>query len=206
MNPEDLKNIWSQQTGPADGTVTVNAELIWRLASESARFKRTIFWRDVREWAATIVIAVTFLYAAFANRDHVDWPMIAAALFACVPMSYVAFRHPKRRAPESNTRLIDHLREAIAEVQLQRDLLRSVARWYLSPLALSCAIVLVDVVLKAPLPARARLFLIAPIAIQAVVMAAIFYAVWKLNQFAVRKHLEPRLQQLKQTLAEMEKE
>jgi hypothetical protein len=205
MNPDELKSIWAQQPGSSIGIVRLTPEIIWRLASESARFKRTIFWRDVREWLATIFVAGVFLYAAFGIRDRIDWPMVAAAIIACLPMTYVAFRRPKNLVPETNPALADHLRDAIANVQRQIELLRSISRWYLAPLAVSAAIVLIDVFFKAP-TSRAKIFVIIPVLLEAGVIAAAFYAVWKMNDYAARKHLEPRLRELKQTLADVEKD
>jgi hypothetical protein len=206
MNPDELKGIWAQQPASSAGVVRLTPEIIWRLASESARFKRTIFWRDVREWLATIFVAGVFLYSAFGTRDRIDWPMVAAAIIACLPMTYVAVRRPKNLVPENNAALAEHLRNAIAYVQEQLELLRSVCRWYLGPLAVSAAIVLIDVFFKAPVPAHGRMFLTIPFLLGAGVFAAVFYAVWKINDYAARKHLEPRLRELKQTLADIEKD
>lgn len=206
MNPDELKNIWEQQPLSSSEVVRLTPEVIWRLASETARFKRTIFWRDVREWLATIFIAGVFLYSAFGVYDRIDWSMVAAAMIACVPMTYVAFRRPKSLVPEINASLADHLRNAIANVQRQLELLRSVSRWYLAPLAFSAAIVLVDLFFKVPVPSRGRIFLIIPFLLGAAVFAAVFYGSWKINHYAARKHLEPRLRELKQTLADVERD
>ena len=202
MNPEELKNIWSQQPATSAAVVRLTPEVIWRLAGESMRFKRTIFWRDVREWLATILLAGGFLYIAFRD-DHIHWPMIAAAVIVCLPMTYVALRRPKRPIPETAAQLGDHLRASIAEVRYQLELLRSVARWYLAPIAVSGAIFLLDGFFTAPAPSGKRFLLIPPFLFGAFVIAAVFYAVWKLNQFTARKHLEPRLRQLEETLAEL---
>ena len=199
MNPDELKNIWSQQTVPALGVVRLTPEIIWRLASENARFKRTIFWRDVREWFATIFVAGVFLYTAF-TPGRIHWPMIAAAIIACVPMTYVTLRKKKQPTREA-ANLVDHLRDSIAQVEYQVELLRSVARWYLAPLTVSGAIFLLDGLLTAPVPAAARKLMFVPFFLGILVIGGVFYVVWKLNLYAVRKHLEPRLRELQETLA-----
>lgn len=202
MNPDEMKSIWAEQPASSHGLVRQTPEMIWRLASESARFQRTIFWRDAREWAATILIAGAFLYTAFAPQ-HIHWPMIAAAIVACIPMSYVALRAKKHAArPAEN--VAGHLRDSIAQVQNQIELLRSVARWYLAPLAVSGLIFLLDGLFTAPITSGARKLMIIPFFLGVIVIAIVFYIVWKLNDHAARKHLEPRLRELAQTLAEVE--
>jgi hypothetical protein len=200
MNPDELRTLWSQQPGTAS-VVRLTPEAIWRLASESTRFKRTIFWRDAREWAATILVAGGFLYMALIP-EHIHWLMIVAAIIACLPMSYVALRGRKRRATQAAS-LTDHLRDSIAQVEEQIVLLRSVARWYLAPLALSAALFLVDGWMNAPVPHGERKLLLIPFVLGIAIVAAVFYGVWWINQRAARQHLEPRLRQLKETLAEL---
>jgi hypothetical protein len=205
MNSEELKKIWSQQPSAA-GVVKPTPEFIWRLADESTRFKRTIFWRDVREWLVTIFFAGYFLYLAFKIDSHVHWPLIVSAIILCVPMTYVALRKPKRPFPEASATLADYLRNSIADVQHQLGLLRSVARWYLGPIALSGTIFLADVTFSLSPPSGGQLSSVGRFLIAASIGAAVFYVVWKINQYAARKHLEPLLQRLRQTLAEIENE
>ena len=112
MNPDELKNIWAQQPTSSVGVVRLTPEIVWHLASENARFKRTIFWRDVREWVATVFVAGVLFYIGCLD-NHIHWPMILAAIIACVPMTYVALCYRKRRAPDPNAVLTDHLRNSI---------------------------------------------------------------------------------------------
>ncbi|MDQ6808779.1 MAG: hypothetical protein M3Z64_05060 [Verrucomicrobiota bacterium] len=204
MTPDELKQLWSQaDTKVARSAVT--PELICRLAKESARFDRKIFWRDAREWVATIfVVGMLLRFALIAPRIH--WPLIAAALIACVPMVYVTLGRRKRTRPNAAAPLREHLCESIAEVQHQFDLLTSVARWYLGPLGVSAAILLFDRFFSLPrsAPPPVRHFLAGVFVIGALFTAAVFYAVWKMNQVAARKRLAPRLRRLRETLAALD--
>lgn len=199
MEPEELKNIWSQHNAVSARIIRLTPGFVWRLADQNARFKRNIFWRDVREWLATIFIAVVFLYAAFLY-DRVHWLMVAAAMIACLPITYVAWRRPKRPAPTAAATLTDHLRDSIANVQHELDLVRSLVWWYLGPLALSGAIVLLDVLLTAPV--RPDVFIL--LLIWVLITSAVFFAEWKMKQRAARKHLEPRLRELEEALVDLE--
>jgi L-asparagine transporter-like permease len=204
MNPEELKNIWSQQNAPSAGTVRLTPEHVWQLADQNARFKRKIFWQDVHGWLGTIFIAVIFLYAAFLY-DRVHWLMVAAAIIACLPMTYVAWRRLKRPAPTTTATLTDHLRDSIVSVQHELDLLRSLVWWYIGPFALSGAIALVDVWLTARVRPERRVLFFSLLLIWVLVTATFFFWDWKMKQRAARKHLEPRLRQLEEALAELER-
>ncbi|HEV2095729.1 MAG TPA: hypothetical protein VGQ82_04435, partial [Chthoniobacterales bacterium] len=120
----------------------------------------------------------------------------------CLPMSYVAFLRRKRPPLKSSRSLTDHLRESIASVQHQIGLLGSVLWWYLAPLALSWMLVFVDRVRSARLLAGA--YSGPELLFSAAFAVAIFVGVWKLNERAVRKDLEPRLRELEKTLTELE--
>ena len=172
------------------------AESVWRLAKKSGRFESTIFWRDVRECAATALVAGIFLFYAF-SRTTIHWLPVVAAILACLPMTYVAVFSRKRPTAEISHNLTDHLRDSIASVRHQIGLLRSVL-WYLAPLALSVMLVQVDAAISGRVHFDGRLLL------SSIVAVIVFFGVWKLNQRAVRTDLEPRLHELEKTLAELE--
>ncbi len=203
MHADELKELWSKQPPPSAGEARVSPALVWRLASESSRFERTIFWRDLREWLATILLAGAFLYTGCAHK-HIHWPIVGAAIIVFLPMTYVAIRNRKRPKPEASANLTSHLRDSIAELRLQVELLRSVGRWYLAPIALSGLLVGADVFFTTPVPIGMRGRLLIPLLFGAVVTSAVFYGVWKLNQSAARNRLEPRLRQLEEILTELE--
>ena len=195
MTDEDLKNIWAQQRA-SERSVPVAPEDVWRLAGESERFESTIFWRDVREWAATVVVAGVLLFYVF-RQPTIHWLPIGAAILACLPMTYVAIIRQKRPAAEPSRSLTDHLRESIASVRHQVRLLRSVLWWYLAPLALSLLLIQIDATRTGRVHFDGKLLL------SSVVTVGVFFGIWKLNQRAVRIDLEPRLRALEKTLAEL---
>ena len=196
MTNEELKNIWAQQAGP-EKPVMISPEAIWQLAKASERFERIIFWRDTREWLATAVVAVGFVFYAFCFRT-VHWLPILAATTACLPMAYVAFLRAGRSAPLSSATVRDHLRLSITSVRQQIALLRSILWWYLGPIALSLILITVDLLQSA------RLRIGPGFLLQAAIGGAVFFGVWGLNQRAVRTDLEPRLRELEGTLGELD--
>lgn len=188
MTNEELKQLWGKQT---DGVTPVSPAAIWALAQASERFERTIFWRDAREWAATILVAGFFLYVALFHGT-IHWLVLAAALISFWPTTYVALLRRKRAAPEMADNLIGCLHGSIASVRHQIGLLRSVHRWYLGPIALSILLVFVDLRQWERGPVRTAAFFGMGI--------ALFAGIWMLNRHAVRKDLEPRLRELERVL------
>ncbi|MEO8439896.1 MAG: hypothetical protein ABI540_06695 [Spartobacteria bacterium] len=192
MTNDELKDIWARQS---EGGVILTPEKVWRLARASERFERTIFWRDAREWIATLVVE-GFLFAFILSQATVHWLLVGAAILVCLPTTYATLLRRKRPDPNSYRSLTDHLRESIARVQHQIGLLGSVHWWYLAPLALSMLLVFVDRRQWERGLAHTLFF---------VGFGIILYAgIWKLNQHAVRTELVPRLRKLEGTLGELE--
>lgn len=191
MTNDEPKKIWAQQTA---GITPVSPEGIWKVAQASERFEHTIFWRDTREWIATIAVAGYFFYAAF-SHETIRWLVLLAALIACLPMIYVTVLRRKRVRPEPSVSLVEYLSESIASVRQQIGLLRSVHWWYLAPITLSISLVFVDR-RQWERGLGATLFFWG-------VGIVLFVGIWMLNQEAVRKNLLPRLRDLETTLAEL---
>lgn len=91
--------------------------------------------------------------------------------------------------------VIERLQQMIRETETQIHLLRSVLWWYLLP----CAVALFVMVLDSPprnFSSSQRLIFVGP-------MIPFFLAIYWLNQWAVRKKLVPRRENLRRALAEL---
>ena len=75
MNFEELQQAW-QQDAKAVPTPIVNEKLLRDVRALSGRFKRRIFWRDVREVAASFLVAFIFGRIAWqaAAEGSRAWP------------------------------------------------------------------------------------------------------------------------------------
>ncbi|CAN5511862.1 hypothetical protein BH20VER3_BH20VER3_22410 [soil metagenome] len=193
MTNDELKDIWARQAGTA---APLTPEKVWRLAKASERFERTIFWRDAREWIATVVVEVWLLLFIF-SRPTWHWLLVGATILVCLPMTYATLLRRKRPDPTSYRSLSDHLRESIARVQHQIGLLRSVHWWYLAPLALALLLFFFDLRQWERGLAHTLFFFGFGI--------VLYVGIWMLNQRAVRADLEPRLRKLQEALAELER-
>lgn len=206
MSFDELQLAWQQQRAGLPKT-TVDVAVLREVRSKSRAFKRAIFWRDVREVAASLF--VTGVFGNIGWEAHlegaVSWPAwVAAASSFAVGMYFLIDRWMmRRRATPQGEDLRTELNRAISEVEHQIWLLRNVAWWYLAPLALGPILIAVQVTFYGPEEA--------PFWSKVLIWVLIIGTtglidkwVWRLNQNAVRDQLEPRRQKLQSQLLEFE--
>lgn len=198
MKPTDLDAVWRRQELPRLAVAGIE-NLEREYASRSARLRLTLFWRDLREILAGLVLIAVYARAAWA-RSGPAWPLLLAiALVAGVTVFFVAERRKasKRRAlPERS--LEEVLDADISELEHQRRLLLSVGKWYLAPLTASGALYVGSALVESPASLATKL--LAASATTAILASAWWWVSW-LNRTAVRKSIEPDLADLRQKRA-----
>ena len=204
MNFEDLQKTW-QQDAMATKPV-VDATLLAEVRKGSRAFSRRIFWRDVREVAASFLVAAIFGKMAIdaETEGAPAWPLwIAAGLPLGVAAFFIIDRvlMHRRASPQGET-VAAEVERAAAAVRHQIWLLRNVLWWYILPLAVATTMIGVQFILYAPetMPAVVRWIMGA-----LVLLTTGWFDlwVWRLNQKAVRDDLLPRLAELEQRRDEL---
>lgn len=196
MNWNDLKSVWRRQEGPR----LSDSDFVSIRQSFEAKHRkmvRTLFWRDIREVVAGIVAAVFFsLRAWHGGRSY--WPIaLAVVLILALTGFFIAERirsHRKRLGAEAS--VLAKVEAGIAELRRQRHLLLNVAMWYIAPAFAAWAIVFVTTIVNAPAHKAHHPLILVFYAVLAVPLMT--WGVWALNQRAVRKKIEPRLEELEQ--------
>ena len=197
MKFEDLQQAWQQQ---AQDELPLDKSLPARVKRTSRAFSRQIFWRDLREVAACIVVSLIFGKVALdagAEGATATWPAwMAAALPIAVAAFFIVDRliMHHRATPKGEALAVEIERTAKA-VRHQIWLLRHVLWWYILPLALCSFLIGAQIILYAPesFPTWARW------AVGALILLPtgwVDWWVWKLNQNAIQKDLQPRLAEL----------
>lgn len=196
MNFEDLQSAWQSQNTAVK--VTVNADLLLREVQRNARaFRATIFWRDVREIG--VAAFLTWLFLHWGIRDG-EWTLCVLA-FACFGVG--AFMLLDRwlqhcRKPATNNSLQSCVGASLAQVTHQIWLLKNVFWWYLLPIEAGLGLVILSALWHSrDMGVWTLLFLGG----YAVFCALLCWGIYWLNQFAVRKELEPRRKDLEELLA-----
>ena len=207
---DDLQTLWQTAGDPAP---QVGPETLASLRTEADRFDRQIRWRDRREYAAALLVAVLFGWDYPGAPPLVRVGIVLAVLgaaFVCVWM----WRAQRRRPPAApGAPTAEALRVALARVEIQIRLLRTVGWWYLLPLVPGplwiAGVGLAEAVTGLPPIETTRNLVGAGVALllALVVLAAVagfFVFVYRLNQRAVDNDLVPLRDRLSSILRDLD--
>jgi hypothetical protein len=126
--PDDMRNVWQNQ--PVENT-TVPLEEIRRKARQ---FEKRIRHRNLREYLGGFVGIASFTFYLFKFPNPV---MRAGSILTIAGVLYVLARLHKQASPgtlPADLTLSDSVAFHCRELARQRDLLRSVWRWYIGPI------------------------------------------------------------------------
>lgn len=191
MNDQELKQLWQRQV-LAPPAKLPDDQLIQAMKQKMSQFGRTIFWRDVREVAACLLVIGLFLPGYFKTTTWLAQTGCLVEVFGAI---FIAFRliYSKRRDDRNLTAdsLRGYLLHERRKIETQIRLLSTVLWWYILPLYIGAVMVVFGIG-----GGRGMVFK---------VTFAVFYAVicggiWWLNQYAVKKHLLPLREELDRTL------
>jgi hypothetical protein len=180
LNPKDPRNLWQSQEGE---NVTISLEEVRRWA---ARFERRIWWRNFREYAAGVFVIVWILVSLpFLHGLDLLGPvlMVAGVIYVMIQLR----RRGTARSLPADAGARASIEFHRLELERQRDALRTVWRWYLSPLVPGMAAIFAVAAIKRGVNAR----LIGTI----IVGVLVFVGTWALNQWGARK-LNRKIQEL----------
>ena len=193
MNWNDLRNVWSGQQLPPEHSVDL-AALRDGFEAKRRRLARSLFWRDMREAWAGVVVSGIFAYFGW-QMGRAGWPIAFAVVLLLGLTGFFVLERVRahRQKVENDAPLLAKIEGDIAELRHQRRLLLNVATWYLGPCIAAAAILGVTKMAHAPIPLAAKL---ETGGIQLLLFALVSWGVWALNRRAVRKQIEPRLREL----------
>jgi hypothetical protein len=196
MEFDDLQKAWQSQNLTAQ--VTIKADLLLKeVRRNQLSLRATLFWRDVREVSAAILLTAWFSFDGW--RHHASPDYLCAIICAGVGIFMIADRFvQKKTQPVFSGSLKSCLEASLAQVIHQIWLLKNVFWWYLLPLLVASAISM------AYTNSHLRHFDkgAAVGAMLATLLVAWFFVfVYRLNQTAVKKSLEPRRLELEALMA-----
>ena len=203
MNFDDLQKAWQSQD--AGARVAINADVLLREVQRNQhQFRATIFWRDVREVGMAYLLAAFFSYQSLRQGDWTSI-LIGIACFGVGTFMLVDRLLQRRKQTTARDPLKRCIEGSLKEVNHQIWLLKNVFWWYLAPIAAALAIFLGHSVWRA---ANIGFNILAPSVVLGAVVAVVvigllYWAIYWVNQFAVRKSLAPRRQELETLLASL---
>jgi hypothetical protein len=196
MNFEELQKAWQSQNPGAK--VTIDADVLLKeVRRNQHHFWMMIFWRDVREVGVAAVLTWFFLHWAIRDRE---WTLYLLSL-SCLGVGLFMLVDrwlQRRKRPVANDPLRSCIEASLLQVNHQIWLLKNVFWWYLLPLAAALGIAIGAGIWRT----RQAGFLVMRGWVVFVLFGVLIYwGVYWLNQFAVKKYLEPRRQELESLLA-----
>jgi hypothetical protein len=197
MNPDPLQSLWDSQPLPADPDPEAVRRLIDRVKAEAAAFDRTLFWRDLRESAAGVLVSGIFGYIAWSAAAEGE-PSRLLWLAAALPLVTVLFLLGDRLVhrvlnPVAGDTVVAEIDRALGRLRHQAWLLRHVLWWYILPIGAGACLIATLGILRTPGPLWIRL-VAAGLGFGIVVAVNVW--VWRQNRNAVHLQLEPAIADL----------
>jgi len=198
MSFEDLQRAWQAQD--TEHPISIRPDLLLKEVRRNQRyFWITIFWRDVRELGVAILLTAYFAWDA---RAHHNWAHYLSALACAGVGAFMVVDRLLQRSvrPAPTDSLKQCIEASLAQVKHQIWLLRNVFWWYLLPLLVASVISIVH----SHAHARNTDGAVIGLALALLLTGWITRWVYRLNQAAVQKRLEPRREELEALLAALE--
>jgi hypothetical protein len=201
MNPDELKEVWQAQASPRRLTVDADV-LLQQLERNKKNFEATIFWRDVREVAVSIVMLPLWIWIGRSQALPWTWYLCIPALLWIAAFMMVDRIRQKRRQAKPGNPLRECVESSLAQVEHQIWLLRNVVWWYLLPPGVALAIFFGNIAWRVRDVGWLRELIVAGII---AVAGLVLWGVYRLNQRAIRDELLPRRQELQELVASLGK-
>ena len=199
MNFDDLQKNWQAQ--PAGARITISPEtLLQEVRRNQCNFAVIILMRDLREIGLSALVAVFF---AWQRWQHREWSASLLVLACAWVGGYMLVDRwqQRRHRPVLNDPLKECVTHSWQEVNHQIRLLKNILWWYLLPFDAGLA---AYILIPLARTWHHGFDAFCDIGFVAVVCALLTCFLYWLNQYAVRKYLEPRQQELVELLASLE--
>lgn len=191
---DELKKIWQSQSSPQK--LTLDASLLLNEVRRNERqFAATISWRDLREIGVSLVLVPVWVFLGVKQSLPWSWYVVILALLWIAGFMFVDRVRQRSQQPAPGDDLLTCIKKSLAQVEHQIWLLRNVQWWYLLPLF---ATLLVWPAHHAWNTRDNGWQTLGELAGMAFTYLVVFGVVYWVNQYAVRKQLIPRQQELKQ--------
>jgi hypothetical protein len=191
---DDIRKQWQTEVTRPTAAPDVR-QLLQNAQRRFGNLEKTIFWRDVREILAGVLVVCCFAGA---------WPIFRTSAVASVGVAIIILSTPliiytllaanRSRTPQFTTSVLDFSRQKLAWVDRQIRLLQTVVVWYVAPL-------FVGIMLAAWGLTPGRWLMFAQIS--AMTIAVMFVTLW-LNRRSVQNDLLPVRRELVELIESLE--
>jgi small-conductance mechanosensitive channel len=198
MTFDELQKSWQAQQ--VDPRLVIDSELLLKEVKRSKEyFESAILRRDIREIGCAVLLAAFFLYFAIKYNLWPIWLLAILCLWIAVFM-FVDRTVQRKKQPCLSDSLFNCIKSSLTQVNHQIWLLKNVLWWSLLPLGAGLIIWFCYCGLSAMLSENPSTKYLLFILMCVVSTLLLYWGVYWLNQYAVRKELLPRKQELEQLL------
>lgn len=202
MEPDEFQQAW--QAEASQTRVTVDADLLLEEVQRQQRnFQSTILWRDFREIGIAVLMIPLWIYLGITTSSPWTWYLTVPALIWVIGFLLVARRRHPNTPNDPGEPLLDCVRSSLPQVEHQIWLLRNVFWWYLLPFTISLMTFFIHVIWRT---SDDWLEAVSISALLSALLLVVYGFIYYLNQYAVRKQLEPRRRELSTLLASLQDE
>ena len=183
MNLDDFKEPWQKRQRDLDGRVD---HVIKKVRSRMSGFDKSIWWRDMRESLAAIVLIVWYGYSLLQPQNWWGKCGFVLGIVACIYIIVVFnWARVKGKVARTDLPMEDYCKAELVRVDRQIWMLRNIHLTYLGPLAIALAAQI----------AAIRPDLTGLIMFSTMLMPLFGFIYW-LNQIAVKAQLLPLREEL----------
>ena len=202
MSLDRYQQAW--KAGALQVQVTFDTDLISQEVQQSHEaFRSMIFWRDFREVGTSLVMIPIWFVMGIGMSLPWSWYLTVPAMLWIAGFMLVDRRRHPQRSSDPGEPLLFYVKESLTQVEHQIWLLRNVFWWYLLPPSISLMAFFTHVAWEST---KSWWGCILVSGFFGVVLFLVYGWIYWLNQWAVRKQLEPRQNDLQKLINNMEEE
>ena len=200
MSLDKYQQAWNAEASQVH--ITFDADLLLQEIQRShEKFRSMIFWRDVREVGTSLVMIPIWFVMGIVMSLPWTWYLTVPALLWIAGFMLVDRRWYSHRRSEPGEPLLFYVKESLAQVEHQIWLLRNVFWWYLLPPSISLMAFFTHTAWESTKSWWGCLLVTGFFGI---FLFVVYGWIYRINQSAVRKQLEPRRDDLQKLIANLE--
>lgn len=191
MEFEELQRLWQRQEEPS--RVSIEKDVLLKLVKrDHETLEATLLRRDLLEIVIALVLVPTWIWLGLTKDMVWTWYFVIPGMLWIAGFLSVDRWKQRKKTFSPGTPLRDSVEEALTQVEHHISLLRNIAWWYLLPIALPLLIFHLHNGWADRQPWNA--------ASQVIFVILVMWGIYELNQYAVRKNLKPRHDELREFL------
>ncbi len=195
MDPDKYQRAWRAQASQT--RVTIDADLLLKKVQRSQQDLRAAkFFGDFGVIGILLLLLPAWIYMGVTSASPWTWYLMVPAILWIIGFILVGRARQKRRPSESGEPLLKSVKESLALVEHQIWLSRNNLWWYLLPMLIPMLIFFAHVAWEFGIETNEWLAALAFGTFLFIFASAVFAFVYYVIQRSLRKHYEPRRQEL----------